>query len=95
MILTQDFAISHHAYQGSLHWPHTVLGFPLSRDFSNFQVPGFLDLLSPGTGPRDHGTFRVSRSRPALVPGPPGKSREGPGTDQITFFFSLSDFFLK
>ena len=30
------------------------LGFPLSRDFSNFQVPGLLDLLSPGTtGPRD------------------------------------------
>ena len=26
-----------------------VLEFSLSRDFSNFQVPGLLDLLSPGT----------------------------------------------
>ena len=26
-----------------------VLGFPLSRDFSNFQVPGLLDFFSPGT----------------------------------------------
>ena len=25
------------------------VGFPLSRDFSNFQVPGLSDLLSPGT----------------------------------------------
>ena len=31
-----------------------VLGFPLSRDFSNFQVPGLLDFFSPGTtGPWD------------------------------------------
>ena len=31
-----------------------LLGFPLSRDFSNFQVPGLLDFFSPGTtGPRD------------------------------------------
>ena len=30
------------------------LGFPLSRDFSNFQVPGLLDFFSPGTtGPWD------------------------------------------
>ena len=26
-----------------------MLGFPFSQDFSNFQVPGLLDLLSPGT----------------------------------------------
>ena len=31
-----------------------VLGFPLSRDFFNFQVPGLLDFYSPGTtGPWD------------------------------------------
>ena len=31
-----------------------VVGFPLSRDFSNFQVPGLLDFFSPGTtGPWD------------------------------------------
>ena len=31
-----------------------TLGFPLSRDFSNFEVPGLLDLFSSGTtGPRD------------------------------------------
>ena len=30
------------------------LGFPLSRDFFDFQVPGLLDFFSPGTtGPRD------------------------------------------
>ena len=30
------------------------VGFPLSRDFSNFQVPGLLDFFSPGTtGPWD------------------------------------------
>ena len=32
----------------------SALGFPLSRDFSDFQVPGLLDFFSPGaTGPRD------------------------------------------
>jgi hypothetical protein len=26
-----------------------TIGFPLSRDFSNFQVPALLDFFSPGT----------------------------------------------
>ena len=31
-----------------------LVGFPLSRDFSNFEVPGLLDFFSPGTtGPWD------------------------------------------
>ena len=57
------------------------LGFPLSRNFSNFQVPGLLDLLSPGTtGPRDLQGLQVLS---CLVPGPrtscPGISRDVPG----------------
>ena len=31
-----------------------TVGFPLSQDFFNFQVPGLLDFFSPGTtGPQD------------------------------------------
>ena len=37
-----------------LYTQGSVLGFPLSRDFSDFEVPGLLDFFSPGTmGPRD------------------------------------------
>jgi hypothetical protein len=53
------------------------LGFPLSQDFSNFQVPGLLDFFSPGT-------LRVCRSCPVysrdlgpLVLGCPGTYLEG------------------
>ena len=49
------------------------LGFPLSRDFSNFNVPGLLDFFSPGTtGP--------SRSLGPVLSHPgtfPGLSRDG------------------
>ena len=74
-----------------------VLGFPLSRDFSNFQVPGLLDFFSPGTtGPQDLQGLQVPSCH---IPGP---SREVPGrpggTKSIFFlpiyaFFFPSDFF--
>ena len=56
----REFAISLRSLEQSSERPKfgigigSVLGFPLSRDFSNFQVPGLLDFFSPGTmGPRD------------------------------------------
>ena len=46
-------------------------------------VPGLFQFSSPGTfwtslvpGPRDHGTFRVSRSRPVKCRDLPGMSRD-------------------
>jgi hypothetical protein len=57
------------------------LGFPLSRDFSDFQVPGLLDFFSPGTtGPS--GSLGPVPSSPGTFPGLPGTSR-----DQITLCF--------
>ena len=59
-----------------------ILGFPLSRDFSNFQVPGLLDLLSPGTtGPsRSLGPVLSSPGTQDLLsrdfPGLPGTSQD-------------------
>ena len=60
------------------------LGFPLSRDFSDFQVPGLLDFFSPGTtGPRDlQGLQVLSPGRPGTFAGLPGTSR-----DQISLCF--------
>ena len=70
-----------------------TVGFPLSQDFFNFQVPGLLDFFSPGT------TGPSGSLSPVL---------SCPGTswrDQIHFFctfmhffstyFSPSDFFFK
>ena len=72
-----------------------MLGFPLSRDFSNFQVPG---------------TFRVSKSCPARTTGPsrslgpvlPGPRDLGPLVPGVPgvlagpsiFFFACIAFFL-
>ena len=47
---------------------YSRLGFPLSRDFYNFQVLGLLDFFSPRTtGPRDLQGLQVLS---CLVPGP-------------------------
>ena len=50
---------------------HIALVLALSRDFSNFQVPGLLDFFSPGTtGPSR--SLGPVLSRPGTFPGPPG-----------------------
>ena len=67
-----------------------ILGFPLSRDFSNFQVPGLLDFFSPGTtGPWDLQGLQVPSCQ---VPGP---SRDVPGCPGGTkFFFLFEHYFI-
>ena len=80
------FLFSWDAYQG-FHCPGT---FPIfkSRDFWTCLVPG----------PRDHGTFKVSRSCPVqsrdlgpFVPGVPGRPA---GTKSFSFFLNVIAFFL-
>ena len=69
-----------------------TVGFPLSQDFFNFQVPGLLDFFSPGTtGPRDLQGLQVPSCH---VPGPSRDVPGRPGGTKSIFFAHLCIFFL-
>ena len=65
-----------------------TVGFPLSQDFFNFQVPGLLDFFSPGTtGPS--GSLSPVLSCPGTFPGRSRDVLAGPNP----FFLHIYAFF--